>query len=817
MPSPAPLTEDAAARRLIAFAQHLLAVVFGLLPIFFVPSVVAPFAYSKVLFVIIGTLLALILYGFGALRSGFANVRLSWPVVALWLIALIALASALLSGDVRDALIGEAFEVHTALFAALLALVSSAWFVLGSNRSAVLRLFMLLAGSTLALSAFHLARLFFGAGVFSFLPLFAGDATLSPFGGWNDLGIFFGLAIMLCLIALEQLRLTRIGQGLCCVMVLISLSMLAVVNFFAVWLILGVASLIILTYALTKDRLAAPIASAPQAISRVSLCISLATLAAAVVFVVGGGVVGGAIARATGISYLEVRPSLSATADIAGQVYEMEPFLGAGPNRFSDLWRRFKDPALNESIFWNTDFSAGFGYVPTFFATTGLVGGLAWVAFFALFVFFGLRTLLAGADRLWYFIATTSFVGGLYIWGMSVVYVPGPTLLLLAAMCTGLLGAAGKAHEGAPQAAHFGRKIGFVVIALFLALVIGSVSGLYFIGRHYAGLYTFNRSFALIAEGAPLEEIEAHIVEAYTFSNDDAYARRLAEYQLARMQGLFSVAEPTEEQRQQFNNALQSGIAAAQAALAGDGSNPQNAHTLGSIYAALVPAQVEGAYERASEALLRARELDPRNPSRLLALSQLALAAGKEAEAREYVGEAIAMKSNYGDALFFLAQMDIAAGNTEAAISSTRATTLFEPQNPVRFFQLGVLLFSAERREEAAAAFARAVALDQNYANARLYLALVSDALGRRTEARRELDTLLALNPGHELLLSLIGRLERGEPLVETGATRIAEPSRLRERDGSVTSADKPDTPLVSPVNTPGEEREEQPAEAEAQ
>lgn len=804
---------DPLAIRLTSIAQYILVVVFGLLPIFFIPSIVAPFGYSKVLFVIVGVFLAIILYSFALLRTGLVRIQFSWAPVLLWIIALVALVSAFLSGDLRDALIGETFEVHAALFVALLALTASAWMMLGTSRAAIMRLFMLLAGSTIVLSLFHIVRLIFGPGILSF-GLFGGDAALSPFGGWNDLAIFFGLAIMLALVALEQLRLTRLGQALFGLVVLAALVMLAVINFFAVWIVLGLVSLAVLVYGLTKDRFSRRMAlGAPPAISVVSICISLAVLIVSVVFVLGGAAVGNSMTRITGISYLEVRPSFGATAEIAKHAYESDALFGAGPNRFGDLWRRFKDPSISESVFWNTDFVAGFGYVPTFFATTGILGGLAWVAFFVLFVIAGLRMLLYSTvgDNLWYFIGTTSFVGGLYIWGMSLIYVPGPALLLTAALCTGLAAAAAHALSGAAPReldTYRDRRTGFVLVVVFLALIIGSVSALYFTGRHYAGVYTFNASIPLIAEGAPIDEIEAQTVNAYMFSNDDLYARRLAEYQIARMQSLLGVPEPTEEQRTQFNTALQSGINAAQVAVTGDDSDPRNHSVLGRVYATLVPARVEGAYEKAAESFNKAKDLDPHNPLHLLTLADLSAAAGRADEARTYANNAIALKKNYSDAIFFLSQLDIAAGNTEAAIAGTRAITVLEPQNPVRFFQLGVLLLSTNKPAEAVSALERAVALDGNYANARFYLALSYDAVGQKNKAREQLEAVLATNAGNELILNLLGRLDKGESLVQFAEpnTSIPEPAGVNTQAGAVTASSTPDTPLISTVNTPNEE-----------
>ena len=56
-------------------------------------------------------------------------------------------------------------------------------------------------------------------------------------------------------------------------------------------------------------------------------------------------------------------------------------------------------PSLNSTVFWNTDFSSGIGFIPTSFVTTGIVGALAWIAFLVLLIVFGFRMLILRAPR----------------------------------------------------------------------------------------------------------------------------------------------------------------------------------------------------------------------------------------------------------------------------------------------------------------------------------------------------------------------------------------------------------------------------------
>ena len=58
-----------------------------------------------------------------------------------------------------------------------------------------------------------------------------------------------------------------------------------------------------------------------------------------------------------------------------------------------DAWRLYKDPSINQTIFWNTDFESGNGFVSTAMVTTGLFGVIAWVLFLGLFCWQGVRLL----------------------------------------------------------------------------------------------------------------------------------------------------------------------------------------------------------------------------------------------------------------------------------------------------------------------------------------------------------------------------------------------------------------------------------------
>ncbi len=804
---------DSIAMKLRSYAQNILVVIFGLLPLLFIPTVTAPFDYTKFFVVIVGIFLALVLYSLSVLRSGTMSIGVSYTLCALWVTAGIAFISSLLSGDFKDSLIGDFFSVHSTVFVAVLALIPTVWVLLRAGKANVMRMYVLLSVSTLILVVYHVLRIIFGANFLSF-GVFTGNVS-TPVGSWNDLALFLGLTTILSLIALQQLNLTKIGRILFAGVTFVSLAMLGIINFFLVWVVLGLTSLVMIVYLLGKDRFTSgqpSFIAQEKSFNGISFATMLVVFITSVLFFVSGSTLGGALSKMTGISYVEVRPTLEATADIARNVYRENAFLGIGTNKFTDAWRLYKDNSINITPFWNTDFNAGNGYITTFFVTTGVLGGVAWLVFLILFLITGVRRLLGAieGDRTWHFIGVSSFVSALYIWGMSLVYVPGVVILLLGALCTGVaLSSFGALSSLQPRVLVVGanRKSGFILTLAVIVVIIGSVSVLYAAGRHYSSVFTFNESVLAMQQGKSIDELEKQVSDAYRLSSSDIFARRIAEYQLTRMNNLAQIQSPTEEEQKQFLSAMEIGINAAQEAIRIDGQEPLNWSVLGGIYSVLATLNVEGAKDRALEAYAKSRELNPKNPLPHLESAVVEGRSGNFDGARGYIAEAVNLKPNFTEAFYFLSQLEIATGNIEAAIASTRSIITLEPQNPARYYQLGVLESARDNANGAITAFEKAIAIDQNYANARYLLALVYDEAGRSEEAQRQLEIVLELNPGNEVVAGLIntikneGSLTRLREATQT-SQMVSEANPVVSDSGNVSTTRETGSSLVSPVNT---------------
>src|SRR3990170_4676405 len=101
------------------------------------------------------------------------------------------------------------------------------------------------------------------------------------------------------------------------------------------------------------------------------------------------------------VSNIEIRPSFGATRSIITSTLKSSPLFGSGPNTFDTDWLQNKPKEVNQSDFWNLNFPHGFGLMPTFIATTGIIGTLAWLLFFIFYLQLGLRAIFTPiSDRL---------------------------------------------------------------------------------------------------------------------------------------------------------------------------------------------------------------------------------------------------------------------------------------------------------------------------------------------------------------------------------------------------------------------------------
>ena len=139
-----------------------------------------------------------------------------------------------------------------------------------------------------------------------------------------------------------------------------------------------------------------------------------------------------------GLSSTEIRPTFQVTTSITGNVIAKDPILGVGPNKFADVWGLYKPGSINLTGFWDTQFSVASGILPTFFATNGILGIVAWLIFFVILIFMGLRSLFLSIRKNINWEASAFFIASVYLFVAAFFYSTGSVVLLLAFAFTGI-------------------------------------------------------------------------------------------------------------------------------------------------------------------------------------------------------------------------------------------------------------------------------------------------------------------------------------------------------------------------------------------
>lgn len=743
---------DTAARALIGF------LVFAL-PLFFLPVGGLSLEFSKSFFVAFVALIAFLLWIIGRLQDGSFSMPRSAVLLSFGAIALVAVISALFS-DVRPvSIFGFFYEFGTAAsFLALFVLLALTAVLFQSERR-VLALYGALVASFAVVLVFQVIRIVAGNDTLSF-GMFTNPAA-SIVGKWNDLALYTGVMALLALAALEFLKIeTRIRYVIGGIFA-VTLIVLAVVNFYLVWAMLGILALVLLVYHLSFKRF---LQIKAERAWRFPVAATI-VLVLAVAFVLAGSTLSSFIVPSLGINTIEVRPSWGTTIEVIQEVWREDPALGIGPNRFDRAWLFHKPDAVNYTPFWGTDFRWGFGLFPTLAATTGVAGLVAVLLFFAAFFFDGFRTLFLSRNQFSQYLSLSAFLVASLIWLAAFAYTPGITLIVYGVIFTGVCIAL-RISQGFGSNVSFSYladpRIGFVSVLALVLLVIANVWGGYDAGKRALSLVQLEKGRSAFAAGS-IDGAQRALGVAASLNPYDTLYRLLADVNLASVNSLLSRQGMSAEDLQiAFQSALGATIEAAQRAVRFDETNYLNWSSLSNIYAAIIPLRVTGAYENAAVSLEEARKRNPKNPALVLSRARLEALNGDNAKAREFIGEALALKNDYTDAIFLLAQIQVNEGKLKDAIRSVEQATLVQPNDAGLFFQLGLLKYNNEEYRGSASAFGRAVALIPEYSNARYFLGLSLYNLDDRAGALAEFQELVRLNPDNEEVNRIHANLKAG-------------------------------------------------------
>ncbi len=774
----------------------LLSILLVLVVTVFSYSQVLSFVYLKALTVSLGALVVFIVAVLGMIKRGSITYPKSPVFLSLVGVLLVFLLSSIFSTSRMGSFLGYGFETVTSVFMLVMVLLTylvSVSFSTIKKMLAVNAAFFIVAG---LLGIFYVSRIFLGANFLS-LGIF-GSVLSNTIGKFNEIGIFFGASLLISLFALEILKLNKIQKVLTYIVGILSLFILIVVNFSTIWYVLGIIALIFFVYTAAHSTVLAermtPVGSPAETgetrpeMPRRKLAIkTLVVAVVALLFVLPVGQdIASSINTKFEINNIEARPSWSATAGIIRDSFKKDPLLGVGPNRYAIAWQLYR-PDINLTNFWATNFDSGIGYLPTTVTETGILGGVAWLAFVLALFWLGLRSMFSRYTdrRVRYFVLSTLSVT-IFLWTMNIFYVPGIVMTFLSFFFVGLfLASATLANVSTNRTFLFLQypRLGFIV-TMFGVITLVASAGLGYVMFEQGRASVFFEKALAAAQNNDISGAENGLLDAIRLSKRDVYYRSLAQLNLARVNNLITAASgksgPTQEQKVEFQSDLANAVQAARLAQVADPFKYDNQTIVAQVYGTVVSVGVEGSYEAAKAAYEEAIKVSPRNPGLYLSLAQLAVVHKDAKSAQSFLDQSLQLKPNYIDAIFFQAQLDAAQGNLASAVKHVEQIAVLTPTDPLIFFRLGLLKYDAKDYQGAIGAFEKSISLVPVYANAKYFLGLSYAAAGRQADAINLFTELKADNPTNTELDAILTNLKAGRTPFASAPVENTKPEKRK-------------------------------------
>ncbi len=742
-----------------AFIGIMLIVFFT--PIFFIPSLFFTLQFSKTILVFSVMVISFCLVIISILKHGRFNLPWGKTYFFTALVPVVLLVSSILSQTPILSLFGHGFEIDTfafLLFAFLLMFLTGAFF---QKEQRIFYSYILFFASAVLLTIFMIIRFILGPNALSFGLFTSIDAN--PLGKLYDLSILYGAVLLLSLISIEMFSLNKIFKKILYAFFTVALVSLVVINFSLNWMILAVVSFLFFFYNFYAGKI---INKKARNISVVALCVLFVSI---VFFLPLGKTLGESFLNKLNISVLEVRPSWSTTVDVSKDVLKENPFFGVGLNRFSSQWQLSKPEGINTTPFWNTDFTNTIGFIPTFLTTSGILGFLTWIIFLILFLHAGFISLFLKTENGFLkYLTVSSFFVSLYLWTLSFVYVPGNVVIILTFFFTGLFFASlhrEKILKSKEIVFAQNPRTSFAMILTLILMMLSSLAFGYTALEKFVSAYYFNRAVVGFSQNNDIVTAENYMLQAIKLDKNDIYYRGFASLEIVHLNKI--VASVTSDQvsdavKNEFQTVLRNAIASAGQAIDKDNTNYKNWEVLAKVYQEIAPLGVDKAFENAVLAYEEALKRSPSNPEIYLSLARLSTPQKDFVKAKEYISRALSQKPNYSEALFLRSQIEVTEGNVAGAIVSMENISVISPGDAGVFFELGLLRYNNKDFTGAVEAFSKAVNIIPQYSNAKYFLGLSFDEIGKKKDAIQQFKDIAVLNPDNAEVALILSNLNAG-------------------------------------------------------
>lgn len=652
--------------------------------------------------------------------------------------------------------------------------------------------FLLIA--TAALSALvNAVQLIFDISLFQYVsPIVSESPSFNVIGTVNGLALFYVALLSLSLGLLLGRRSKLIARSPLISYFLAFVSLLFLLNLFLInfltsWIVLLGVSIFLFGFAFKDVR-------AQGGTFDARYWFALLFVALSIVMIMARSPITESIAIPA-----EVAPSFRATINIAEGTFRegwKQILFGNGPGLFELDWSKYKDPSINQTVFWGVRFNQGSSWFSTSFSTIGIIGILSFLILLAAAFFSFLRVILA------YGTGESSLPTGLFLAFVSLLlsfflYPGNYSSVLLLFLLFGILVFLLSKQKGGSFFDHSMHSLAFeepwvvfvssLVVVFFLSL---GVVALYTETEKVRASLAKQEGARLLDRGevkeAALQFERAARIEPRNFRNHNL----LVQARIEELRRFIQQAAAGENVQQEFQSTVSVAIQDSQRAIALHPEEPNSWRIQGSLYELLIPF-IQGSERFSFDAYRKATELDPLNPSAFVDLGRsglvfadrIQIAAGQASaqekeqflhahsqilnEASQAFTKAVDVKGDFSQAHFLLAQTAMRQGNAAQAIRSAENAKLSSPFDIGIAFQLGLLYYQNSDFDRAREEFQRAISINSNYSNARYFLGLIYDRQGDRGKAQEEFEKVESFNPDNSEIKRILSNLRNGKDALD--------------------------------------------------
>jgi tetratricopeptide (TPR) repeat protein len=657
---------------------------------------------------------------------------------------------------------------------------------------------------------------------FKFIPF--SEAQFRSFnlvgGSLNILGVYLIPVVLMALYYRSHGELSNVlKKHLMSILVIMSLVLLALIDFVLAWIVMAVSLGIVLLLILMKGRqLQMPVANAKSVFAPVLaiILISFVFIATSLTFVnknarsdLESSLISASIRNRLinlnndrigendGFAREVVLGKNTAFFVVLEGLKKIkeEPvtgIVGSGPGTYLYNFSRFKPAEFNNNPFWNIRFDKAGSEILEKISTIGVLGTLSYLLIIVFVMMMFLKSFfrrrhsrISPSDAYlfaaWFGLLLFQF---LYLESTATKFV----FWLLTVIIAIQYYSSSKEHNNNYLLIDLRRKRILVLASVVVFLIISSlfISSYYYQFKFYKAEATYKNLTLEQNSRQETENLES-IVRSNPYRGE--YKVYLADVYLRRaILVLQEENKKPEKERniQRVGLEAKSAIDSIKTAVDLSPNNVVFQQKLGDVYAIVArDLGIEKADEWAIKGYEKAIELDPANPALYTSLGQVYVLRHSRTNVADEINKAIQefkkaleLKKDYIDAGFHLGLAYEAQGNSQEAIEqlsslgsverikkATAAGQIVNFTDSIKTdvdiaFQLGRIYYNVRKIDEAKGIFLEIIKINPRNSNARYSLGLIYKREGNNEKALREFEFVLAMNPGNSDVMKKIDELK---------------------------------------------------------